>query len=66
MRQLERIQDKVEGIWSYTELEISDYSAVGLQKHLSIISEILNDVLDHIENLNKIQHQHLNKRLTEV
>ena len=38
MRQLDRIQDKVEGIWSYTELEISDYSAVGLQKHLSIIA----------------------------
>jgi hypothetical protein len=52
MRQLERIQDKVEGIWSYTELELSDYSAIGLQKHLSIISEIVNDVLDDIENLN--------------
>ena len=52
MRQLERIQDKVEGIWSYTELELSDYSAIRLQKHLSIISEIVNDVLDDIENLN--------------
>ena len=52
MRQLERIQDKVEGIWNYTELEISDYSAIGLQKHLSIISEIVNDVLYDLEELN--------------
>ena len=28
MRQIERIQNKIEGIWHYTELELSDYSTI--------------------------------------
>ncbi len=52
MRQIERIQNKIEGIWHYTELELSDYSTIGLKKHLDTISSIVNDILDDIENLN--------------
>ncbi len=52
MRQIEKIQNKIEGIWHYKELELSDYSTIGLKKHLDMISSIVNDILDDIENLN--------------
>ena len=50
-----KIQKKLSGIWSYTELEMDDFSTVGLKKHLEAISEIVNDVLFELEEL-KICH----------
>tara|TARA_R100000995_G_scaffold80933_1_gene53268 strand:- start:36 stop:332 length:297 start_codon:yes stop_codon:yes gene_type:complete len=46
---LQDIQNKITNIWSYTELEISDFSTSGLRKHLSAISDIVNDVLYDLE-----------------
>jgi len=46
------IQNKISNIWNYTELEMSDFSTVGLKKHLDAISEIVNDVLFDLESLN--------------
>ena len=49
--QVNKIQKKLSGIWSYTELELSDFSTSGLNKHLEAISMIVNDVLDDLEEL---------------
>lgn len=46
---INHIQNKITDIWSYTELEMSDFSNSGLRKHLSAISGIVNDVLDMID-----------------
>ena len=51
VRQVNKIQKKLSGIWSYTELELSDFSTSGLNKHLEAISMIVNDVLDDLEEL---------------
>ena len=52
MKQVTTIQNKLTDIWSYTELEMSDFSTVGLKKHLAKISEIVNDVICDLEELN--------------
>tara|TARA_Y100000592_G_scaffold27096_2_gene42971 strand:- start:5025 stop:5249 length:225 start_codon:yes stop_codon:yes gene_type:complete len=52
MKELTKIQNKLTDIWSYTELEMSDFSSIGLRKHLDKISEIVNDVLYDLEELN--------------
>ena len=52
MKQVTTIQNKLTDIWSYTELEMSDFSTVGLKKHLAKISEIVNDVICDLEDLN--------------
>jgi|TARA_R100001530_G_scaffold117862_2_gene85028 hypothetical protein len=52
MKQITEIQNKLTDVWSYTELEMSDFSTVGLKKHLSAISEIVNDVLFDLDKLN--------------
>ena len=52
MRQIEKIQNKIEGIWHYTELELYDYSTIGLKKQVDMISSIVNDILDDIQNIN--------------
>lgn len=49
---INKIQNKITDIWNYTELDMSDFSSVGLKKHLSRISEIVNDVLCDLEELN--------------
>ena len=49
--QVNKIQKKLSNIWGYTELELSDFSTVGLRKHLEAISMIVNDVLDELEEL---------------
>ena len=50
--EINKIQKKLSDVWSYTELEMSDFSTVGLKKHLAKISEIVNDVLYDLEELN--------------
>jgi hypothetical protein len=52
MKQVTTIQNKLTDIWSYTELEMSDFSTIGLKKHLAKISEIVNDVICDLEDLN--------------
>tara|TARA_Y100000592_G_scaffold29172_1_gene46536 strand:- start:262 stop:528 length:267 start_codon:yes stop_codon:yes gene_type:complete len=49
---IQNIQNKVTNIWNYTELEMSDFSSSGLRKHLSKISDIVNDVLSDLQELN--------------
>ena len=49
---INKIQKKLSDVWSYTELEMSDFSNTGLKKHLAKISEIVNDVLCDLEELN--------------
>lgn len=49
---INKIQKKLSDVWSYTELEMSDFSNTGLKKHLAKISEIVNDVLYDLEELN--------------
>ena len=51
MKDLNKIADKITSIWNYTELEMSDFSTLGLKKHLEKISDIVNDVLCEIEEL---------------
>ncbi len=48
---LTNIKNKVTSIWSYTEMEMSDYSKAGLKKHIEKISEIVDDVIRDIEEL---------------
>ena len=48
---LTNIKNKVTSIWNYTEMETSDYSKVGLKKHIEKISEIVDDVIGDIEEL---------------
>ena len=50
--EINRIQKKLSDVWSYTELEMSDFSTIGLKKHLAKISDIVNDVLCDLEELN--------------
>jgi len=50
--EINRIQKRLSDVWSYTELEMSDFSTAGLKKHLAKISEIVNDVLYDLEELN--------------
>ena len=52
MKQVQQIQNKITSIWNLTELEMSDFSTVGLRSHLSKISDIVNDVLCDLEELN--------------
>ena len=49
--EVNKIQNKISNIWNYTELEMGDFSTVGLKKHLNAISEIVNDVLFDLESL---------------
>ena len=49
--QVNKIQKRLSDIWSYTELEMDDFSTVGLKKHLESISEIVNDVLFELDKL---------------
>jgi len=51
MKDLQKIKNKVTSIWSYTELETGDFSRSGLQKHINEISNIVNDVLGDLEEL---------------
>ena len=51
MKDLKNIRNKVTSIWSYTELEMGDFSKVGLQKHINKISSIVNEVLDDLDQL---------------
>jgi hypothetical protein len=51
MKDLDKIANKITNIWSYTDMEISDFSTSGLRKHLEAISDIVNDVLCDIEEL---------------
>jgi hypothetical protein len=50
--EINKIQKRLSDVWSYTEMEMSDFSTVGLKKHLAKISEIVNDVLCDLEELN--------------
>ena len=52
MKNLQTIKNKIGSIWNYTELEMSDFSKIGLQKHINEISNIVNDVLDDLEEIN--------------
>jgi len=52
MKDLKKIRDKVTSIWSYTELEIGDFSKSGLHKHLTEISTIVNEILNDMDRLN--------------
>tara|TARA_R100000329_G_C7611123_1_gene216873 strand:- start:904 stop:1134 length:231 start_codon:yes stop_codon:yes gene_type:complete len=49
MKDLKNLQKKITSIWDYTELELSDFSASGLRKQLSSISNIVNDVLNDLD-----------------
>ena len=50
---IELVQDKLQRIWYYTEMELGDLSSFQLKEHLSSISEIVNDVLFDIYRLKK-------------
>lgn len=50
--EINKIQKRLSDVWSYTEMEMSDFSNAGLKKHLAKISEIVNDVLCDLEELN--------------
>ena len=52
MKDLKKIRDKVTSIWSYTELEIGDFSKSGLHKHLREISSIVDEILTDMDQLN--------------
>ncbi len=52
MEDLKKIRDKVTSIWSYTELEIGDFSKSGLHKHLKEISSVVNEILTDMDQLN--------------
>ena len=52
MKDLQTIKNKIGSIWNYTELEMSDFSKIGLQKHINEISNIVNDVLGDLEEVN--------------
>ena len=45
------IEDKIQRIWQYTEMEISDLPSFQLKEHLSSVSEIVNDVLFDLSRL---------------
>jgi hypothetical protein len=51
MKELEKIKKELSKVFYYTELEMSDFSSIGLQKHISKISEIVNGVLCDLDNL---------------
>jgi len=51
MNDLDKIKNKIQNIWNYTELEMEDFSSQGLRKHLSSISSIVNDVLKDLEEI---------------
>ena len=51
MKDLKKIKDKVTSIWSYTELEMGDFSKAGLKKHIEKISSIVNDVLVDLDQV---------------
>ena len=50
MEELNTLQKQLIKIWHYTELDLDDFSTVGLKKHLSSISHIVNDLLDDLDN----------------
>ena len=50
--EINKIQKRLSDVWSYTEMDMSDFSTTGLKKHLAKISEIVNDVLYDLEELN--------------
>ena len=52
MKNLQTIKKKIGSIWNYTELEMSDFYKAGLQKHINEISNIVNDVLGDLEEVN--------------
>jgi len=51
MKDIEKIKNKISGIWNHTELEMADLSKTGLRKESSAISNIVNDVLADLEDL---------------
>jgi hypothetical protein len=51
MNDLDKIKNKIQNIWNYTELEMEDFSSQGLKKHLASISDIVNDVLKDLEEV---------------
>ena len=51
MKDIERIRNKISRIWNHTELEMSDLSRTGLQKELSAISKIVNNVMGDLDNI---------------
>jgi hypothetical protein len=52
-KKLKTIENKLHNIWMYTEGELSDYSNSGLIKHLESISDIVNDILEDLNSINK-------------
>ena len=52
MNDLKKIRNKVTSIWSYTELEMGDFSKGGLQKHINKISSIVDEILLDMDQLN--------------
>ena len=57
------IQSKLEGIWYYTDMELDDFSSIGLKKHLYAISNIVNDTLF---NLSQLSDKHCSVCSNEV
>tara|TARA_X000001388_G_scaffold14953_1_gene8826 strand:- start:1751 stop:2011 length:261 start_codon:yes stop_codon:yes gene_type:complete len=53
LKDIQRIQNKVENIWNYTEMDLDDFSSVGLRKFLESISDIVNDVTTDLEEIKK-------------
>ena len=51
MKDIERIRYKISRIWNHTELEMSDLSRTGLQKELSAISKIVNNVMGDLDKI---------------
>ena len=48
---IKKIQSKLESIWYYTDMELDDFSTIGLKKYLYTISEIVNDALSDLSRV---------------
>ena len=48
---IKNIQSKLESIWYYTDMELDDFSTIGLKKYLNAISGIVNDTLHDLSVL---------------
>jgi delta-aminolevulinic acid dehydratase/porphobilinogen synthase len=48
---IKKIQSKLESIWYYTDMELDDFSTIGLKKYLNAISGIVNDTLHDLSML---------------
>ena len=51
MKDIDKIRNKISRIWNHTELEMADLSRTGLQKELSAISNIVNDVMRDLDKI---------------